>query len=165
MRVPALVMMAMVGAGQAFGQAAVVEPNPLNYGPGTIDASTAYRYIGQTVKACGRAVQTDVHAANFVMGVSPFETIVLLPPGTALRVGADYSSKVVCVTGRVESQDFMGIRAAIRIEDRSQIQVITYQPPVQQCGPCLNANGTISGRACYGGGSRPRNVPLPPCQR
>lgn len=34
---------------------------------------------------------------------------------------------------------------------------------VQSCGPCVNPNGTISGRACYGGGARPVNAPLPPC--
>jgi hypothetical protein len=89
-----LLLAATMGAGQAFGQA-VVPPNVLNYGPGKIDASTAYRYIGQTVTACGRAVQTDVHAADFVMGVSPFETIVFFPPRTDPHIGEDYSLKVV----------------------------------------------------------------------
>ena len=32
-----------------------------------------------------------------------------------------------------------------------------------QCA-CVNPNGTISGRACYGGGARPANAPLPACQ-
>jgi hypothetical protein len=32
-----------------------------------------------------------------------------------------------------------------------------------QCA-CVNPNGTISGRACYGGSARPANAPLPSCQ-
>jgi hypothetical protein len=31
-----------------------------------------------------------------------------------------------------------------------------------QCA-CVNPNGTISGRACYGLGAPPPNAPLPPC--
>jgi hypothetical protein len=163
MRLPALVVAAVLCAGPAFGQTSPVEPNPLNFGPGKIDASTAYRYIGQTVTACGRATQSDVNAADLVMGVSPYETIILFPPGTDPQAGANYSSKVVCVTGTVEAQDYPGIRAAIRVQDPSQIQVTSYQQPVQRCGPCLNPNGTISGRACYGGSSRRANEPIPPC--
>lgn len=163
MKIFAVVLIVMSSAGYAFGQAAVVPPNPVDYGPGRIDASTAYRYIGQTATACGRAVQTDVRAADFVMGVSPYETIALFPPGTAPQIGANYNLKIVCVTGQVEPQDYMGIRAAIRVQNPSQIQLMVYQPPPQPSGPCLDSHGILHGRPSYGGSARPANAPLPPC--
>jgi hypothetical protein len=162
MRKIALFMTMLMGAGQAFGQAPV-PPNVVNYGPGTIDASVAYQYVGQTVTACGRAAQPDVNVADFVMGVSPYETIVVFPRGTNPQVGMQYNSQIVCVTGRVDPQNYMGIRAAIQVQDLSQIVTAEYRPPVRRSGPCQNPNGTISGRAGYGLGAAPRNGPLPPC--
>ena len=163
MREIVLFMTVLMCAGQAFGQAAVVPPNTVDWGPGNIDASIAYQYLGQTVTACGRAAQSNVALADFVMGVSPYETIVLFPPGTNPQVGAQYNGQIVCVTGRVEPQNYMGIRAAIQVQDVSQIAAVEQRQPARQCGPCVRPNGMISGRPCYGGNAPPRNAPIPPC--
>jgi hypothetical protein len=131
-------------AAQAFGQfAPPVQPNPYNFGPGRIDASTTYRYVGQTVTACGRAAQHNVSDQFFTLGVSPYDTVVAFPPSVNPQIVMNYSFKMVCVTGAVTvSGLYMGLnRATIAVNDPSQIQVIggtgPYEPPPQvgECRP------------------------------
>jgi hypothetical protein len=119
-------------AGPAFGEAAVVPPNRLDYGSGRIDASAAYEHIGQMVVACGRAAQPFGRATFFLMGVSPYETVVAFPPGTDPSQVMPYSFKMVCVSGRVEVGTlYMGLgRATIALQDPSQqIELIGDVPP------------------------------------
>jgi hypothetical protein len=157
MKLLATIITALLGAGQAFGQA-VVTPNAVNYGPGKIDGSFTYRYIGQNVTACGRAAQHDPHQQFFTIGVSPYETVVAFPPEINPQAIMSYSFKMVCVSGPVTvGQLYMGLnRPTIEVNSPSQIEVLgdtgPYQPspsPNAQCGPRRNPDGTISGRACY----------------
>ena len=160
MRLPVLLIMAMTAP--AFGQfTPPVTPNPLNYGPGRIDASTAYRYIGQIVTACGGAYQSDPMSARFVMGVSPYETVVIFPPNTDPQEAARFSNRnqIICVTGQVtEPQEFMiGVRAVLY---PTHIETINPPTPVQS-GPCIDQRGMLHGRPTYGGAAR--QGPIPPC--
>jgi hypothetical protein len=157
--VPVLAM--TVSAGQVFGQfAAPVQPNTLNYGPGRIDVTTAWQYIGRTVTACGRAAQTDPRSPNLVMGVSPYETVVIFPPDTDPQTAERFNGQIICVTGDVEQpqQFMMGVRAVLYPQ---HIEAANEPPPVHASGPCIDQHGMVHGRATYGGPAR--QGPLPPC--
>jgi hypothetical protein len=132
MKRPAIIGMALLWVGQAFAQSAV-PPNTANYGPGRIDGSLTYRYIGQNVTACGRAAQHDPQQRFFTIGVSPYETVVAFPLGTDPQSITNYNSQMVCVSGPVTGSElYMGVnRATIAVNSPSQIAVIGGTQPDQ----------------------------------
>ena len=136
----AAISAALVITGPGFAQTGPVPPNTLNYGPGRIDASTAWRYLNQQVTACGRAAHTHPQAAFLVMGMAPYETVIDFPSDIDPRDVEFYSFKMICVSGFVAEGALNGLRrAAIEIDDMRQIEVIggtgMYQPPTQGCKP------------------------------
>lgn len=105
-------------ASPAFGQAGPVPSRGVNYGPGRIDADAAIQYVGQNVTACGRAAQTYFDGRNVSIGVSPRNTLIVLPPDVE---AGRYTGEIICVNGLVRQE---AGRVAIDVTDAgAQIEV------------------------------------------
>jgi hypothetical protein len=68
--------------------------------------------MGQIITACGRAFQPDPRVPELIMGVSPFELLVVLDDNAE---ATSLNAQMICVTGFVDQpqQAMMGVRAAM----------------------------------------------------
>jgi hypothetical protein len=110
-----------------------VQPNPTNFGPGRIDASYAYRYIGQTITACGRAWHPQ-NSHLLLMGVPPYGMVANLPEWVSMEsIDNQLSNKIICVTGLVQqggqtqAYEDMGYRsAAITVTEPNHVTILGH---------------------------------------
>jgi hypothetical protein len=126
----------IAAAALAFGGAALAQPaplaprNPVNYGPGRIDASQAADFIGRNVVACGLASHPNptLHSlslgryvpGNGIMGA---DLLALFTPQADIYA---WDGKTICVGGVVRLQ-------TITIDPHTQrsVPTIAVQDPQQ----------------------------------